>query len=123
MTVVVTENVRVGQGLAGARPRFGNHGEARFGSSVGHAEQSLARSRGVASGRAVSGLVARYAIDVPFEDDWNVIPLASNALHHSLAFHDRWAQYGSTRLFVPNLVFAASGRFDPRYSGSKLRAR
>ena len=85
----------------------------------------MSRSTNAASLPAVLYLVyvARYAIDVPFEDDWNVIPLASNALHHSLAFHDRWAQYGSTRLFVPNLVFAASGRFDPRYSGSKLRAR
>ena len=56
--------------------------------------------------------VARYAIDVPFEDDWNVIPLASNAFHHVVPFQDLWAQYGDTRLFVPNLLFAASGRFD-----------
>jgi len=55
--------------------------------------------------------VARYSVNVPFADDWNVIPLASNALHGHMPLGDVWAQYANTRLFIPNLFFAGFGRF------------
>jgi hypothetical protein len=51
--------------------------------------------------------VNRYSLNVPVADDWNVIRLASAAIHHKITLHELWVQYGDTRLFVGFLFFAA----------------
>jgi hypothetical protein len=56
--------------------------------------------------------VFHYAVDVPSADDWNMIQVASEAIHHTLHLTQVWAQYGNTRLFTPKILFAASGRLD-----------
>jgi hypothetical protein len=56
--------------------------------------------------------VSHYAVDAPNADDWNVIQLASNVVHHAEPLSDLWSQHGDTRIFVANLFFAAFGRFD-----------
>jgi ABC-2 type transport system permease protein len=56
--------------------------------------------------------VAHYAVDIPSSDDWNMVQLASEAIHHQLGFSRLWWQYGNTRLFTGNVLFAAAGRVD-----------
>jgi hypothetical protein len=55
--------------------------------------------------------VIRYSSNVPIADDWNVVSVASHALHHSLSWQELWAQYADTRLLVPKVVFAGFGRY------------
>ena len=59
--------------------------------------------------------VAHYAVNVPYADDWNTVPLIINALHGHLAMHDLWAQYGDTRLLIADPWFILIGRAD-RYN-------
>ena len=56
--------------------------------------------------------VSHYSINVPIADDWNVLPLASIAIHHHLTLSELWGQYGDTRLFVGYVFFAAFALFD-----------
>ena len=53
--------------------------------------------------------VWHYAENVPFEDDWNIVPLISAALHGHLTFNALWALHGENRVFLPNLVFVFIG--------------
>ncbi len=55
--------------------------------------------------------VFRSSSNVPIADDWNVVSLASHALHHSVSWHELWAQYADTRLLVPKLFFVGFGRY------------
>ena len=56
--------------------------------------------------------VFHYSVNVPIADDWNVIGLASAAIHHQLTLHELWAQYGDTRLFISFLFLVAFGVLD-----------
>jgi len=56
--------------------------------------------------------VAHYSVDVPTSDDWNMVPLASSAINHTVTLKQLWGQYGDTRLFVAKLIFATSGSHD-----------
>ena len=56
--------------------------------------------------------VDHYSLNVPVADDWNVIPIASAAVHHKITLNELWQQYGDTRLFVGFLLFSVFGLFD-----------
>ncbi|MGA3148277.1 MAG: hypothetical protein ABSF33_12495 [Acidimicrobiales bacterium] len=51
--------------------------------------------------------VFHYSVNVPYADDWYIIPLADSALHGHLGMSELWNQAGDTRLFVPKLIFVA----------------
>ena len=48
-----------------------------------------------------------YALNVPIADDWNVLSLASAAMHQKLTLQMLWLQYADTRLFLAYFFFAA----------------
>ncbi len=71
----------------------------------------------VVAGAAIPALlylvyVFHYAVNVPIADDWNVIGLASAAIHHQLTMNELWAQYGDTRLFMSFLFLVTFGVLD-----------
>jgi hypothetical protein len=53
--------------------------------------------------------VAHYSINMPYEDDWNVVPLIYAALHGRLALGALWAQHGPNRIFFPFLILVELG--------------
>jgi hypothetical protein len=91
-------------------------GRAAAGSG-GLREAAIRRRASPAIAAAIPALlyllyVSHYSINVPFADDWNVIDIASSALHNSLSMDMLWAQYSNTRLFVPYLFFAGFARLN-----------
>jgi hypothetical protein len=50
-----------------------------------------------------------YSVNVPFEDDWTVIPLLHSALHGTLTFGSIWTLHDENRILLPNLVFLVVG--------------
>jgi hypothetical protein len=48
-------------------------------------------------------------MNVPYEDDWNIVPLIHSALHGHLTFGALWALHNENRILVPNLIFVAVG--------------
>jgi hypothetical protein len=53
--------------------------------------------------------VAQFSINVPYEDDWTVVPLIHAALHGHLTFGSLWALHNENRILVPNLIFVTVG--------------
>jgi hypothetical protein len=53
--------------------------------------------------------VAQFSMNVPYEDDWTVVPLIHAALHGQLTFGSLWALHNENRIFLPNLIFVAVG--------------
>jgi len=56
--------------------------------------------------------VFHYAVNVPYGDDWTTVSLVDAAIHGHLTLGTLWAQYGSTRIFLPRLLFVAFGTMD-----------
>jgi hypothetical protein len=56
--------------------------------------------------------VAHYSVDVPYADDWNMVPVVVLALHGKLGIGELWSQYGDTRLLIPRLCFVLIGWID-----------
>lgn len=52
-------------------------------------------------------IVTTSCVDVPFWDQWQLIPLFKKSHQGALSFHDFWVQYGSHRLFFPKLIMVA----------------
>jgi hypothetical protein len=53
--------------------------------------------------------VWHYAQNMPFEDDWNLVPLIDAALHGHLTFEALWSLHNENRIFLPNLIFVSLG--------------
>lgn len=49
-------------------------------------------------------LLSKYAVDVPFWDQWELVPLISNMLHGTLTFAQLFAQHNEHRIFFPRLI-------------------
>lgn len=56
--------------------------------------------------------VSHYSVNVPYADDWAMIPVANSALHGHLSIHQLWFQWADTRLFIPALVFVTFAQVD-----------
>ena len=56
--------------------------------------------------------VFHYAVNVPFADDWQVIPLVASALHRHLNMGALWGQWSDAREVTGRLVFIAFGIID-----------
>jgi len=52
-------------------------------------------------------LIARYAVNVPFADEFALAPLLVKAHQHALTFPDLFAQHNEHRYFFPGLLFIA----------------
>ena len=58
------------------------------------------------------GYVYHYAVNVPFADDWTMMPVVSSALHGHLTLSLLWSQWTSSREVTGRLVFVAFGFLD-----------
>lgn len=54
--------------------------------------------------------VHRYAVDIPFWDQWNFVPLLGRAFDGHLHFSDLWQQHNEHRLFFPRLLMIGLAR-------------
>ena len=54
------------------------------------------------------GNIRRTAVNVPFMDDWQFIPLLEKASQGQLTFDDLWAPHDEHRLLIPRIVIIAS---------------
>ena len=55
-------------------------------------------------------MVARYAVDVPYWDQWEFVPLLEKSYHGQLTFHDLWAQHNEHRILFPKIIMLALAR-------------
>ena len=55
-------------------------------------------------------VVARCAVDVPFQDQWELVPLLDKTYHGELTFHDLWAQHNEHRILFPRIIMLALAR-------------
>jgi len=51
--------------------------------------------------------VWQYAVNVPFSDQWEFVPLLDKTYHGGLTFHDLWAQHNEHRLLFPEIIMLA----------------
>ncbi len=54
------------------------------------------------------GDIRRTAVNVPFMDDWQFIPLLEKAKEGTLTFQELWAPHDEHRLLLPRIVIIAS---------------
>ena len=55
-------------------------------------------------------VIAQYAVDVPYRDQWELVPLLDKTYHDELTFHDLWAQHNEHRLLFPRIIMLALAR-------------
>jgi len=52
--------------------------------------------------------IHRFAVNVPFMDDWQFVPLLERARNGTLTFQELWAPHDEHRLLLPRLIIIAS---------------
>lgn len=52
-------------------------------------------------------VVARYSVDVPFADQWELVPVLEKSYRGELRFADLWAQHNEHRIFFPRVIMLA----------------
>lgn len=52
----------------------------------------------------ILGLIRRFAVNVPYWDDWELVPLIVKLHQGSLTFYDFWMQHNEHRLIFPRLL-------------------
>jgi hypothetical protein len=55
-------------------------------------------------------MVARYAVDVPFLDQWELVPVLDRMYCGTLTFHDLWVQHNEHRIFFPRIIMLLLAR-------------
>jgi hypothetical protein len=56
--------------------------------------------------------VFHFAVNVPYADDWLMVPLALSAVHGHVDMSALWRQFDDTRLFLPSLLFVVFALID-----------
>ncbi len=56
------------------------------------------------------GVMARYRLDFPYLDQWELIPLLEKSYEGDLAFRDFWAQHNEHRLIFPRIIMLVLAR-------------
>jgi hypothetical protein len=56
--------------------------------------------------------VFHYSVNVPYADDWLMVPLALSAVHGHVSMSDLWRQFDDTRLFVPSVLIVVFAQVD-----------
>src|SRR4029453_9266920 len=49
-----------------------------------------------------------FAVNVPFMDDWQFVPLLEKAKEGTLSFQDLWAPHDEHRLLLPRMMIIVS---------------
>ncbi len=52
--------------------------------------------------------VVKYAVNLPFADEWYFVPLFEKMFNHSLSFRDLWVQHNEHRFLITRLVTLAN---------------
>jgi hypothetical protein len=52
--------------------------------------------------------IRRFAVNVPFMDDWQFVPLLEEARNGTLTFQELWAPHDEHRLLIPRIVIIAA---------------
>ncbi len=52
--------------------------------------------------------IHRFAVNVPFMDDWQFVPLLERAMNGTLTFKELWAPHDEHRLLLPRMIIIAS---------------
>jgi hypothetical protein len=52
--------------------------------------------------------IQRFAVNVPFMDDWQFVPLLERAMNGTLTFQELWAPHDEHRLLLPRMIIIAS---------------
>jgi len=52
-------------------------------------------------------LVIRYAVDVPYRDEWALLGLLQKARQGGLSLHDLWLQHNEHRMLLPRIILLA----------------
>jgi len=55
-------------------------------------------------------VVARYSVEVPFADQWELVPVLDKSYRGELTFGDLWAQHNEHRIFFPRLIMLGLAR-------------
>lgn len=55
-------------------------------------------------------VIVRYAVDVPYRDQWELVPLLDKMYRGQLTFHDLWDQHNEHRIFFPRIIMLALAR-------------
>jgi hypothetical protein len=55
-------------------------------------------------------VVARYAVAVPYLDQWELVPLLEKTYHGELTFHDLWEQHSEHRILFPKIIMLILAR-------------
>jgi hypothetical protein len=55
-------------------------------------------------------VIVQYAVDVPYRDQWELVPLLDKTYHGELTFHDLWAQHNEHRILFPRIIMLALAR-------------
>jgi len=59
----------------------------------------------------VAFLVGKLSVNVPFSDEWELVPLLRKQAARSLRWADVWAQHNEHRSFFPELIMLKVARF------------
>jgi hypothetical protein len=65
-------------------------------------------------------VIARYAVDVPYRDQWELVPFLDKMYHGQLIFHDLWAQHNEHRILFPRIIMLALARVTGWNTGYEL---
>ena len=60
---------------------------------------------------AIVRLVGDYGVNVPYGDEWSLLPLFAKCHDHQLTFADLFRQHNEHRIFFPKLLFLAFARW------------
>src|SRR5215208_7141850 len=55
-------------------------------------------------------IILTNTVDVPFADQWALVPLLERSYRGTLSLHDLWAQHNEHRLLFPRLIMLALAR-------------
>ena len=55
-------------------------------------------------------VVGRYSVEVPFADQWELVPILEKSYQGELTFGDLWAQHNEHRIFFPRLIMLGLAR-------------
>jgi hypothetical protein len=65
-------------------------------------------------------VVIRYAVAVPYRDQWELVPLLDKLFRGGLTFRDIYAQYNEHRIFFPKLIMLGLARLTGWQIGYEL---
>ena len=65
-------------------------------------------------------VVARYSVEVPFADQWELVPFLEKSYGGDLRFGDLWAQHNEHRIFFPRLIMLGLARLTHWRIGCEL---